>query len=470
MVSDASGGGSGSGNTNDASATSTDPMIIDSRSEGSSPSSLSSPEEDGFQHIPRTTAAGIVNGPRYAVTAGVVAAAAAAENSERGNPGNGRTPSEEFVVVDDGEDGDDNDNDNENNPDRRRQQPRATEDELEAIGAWTARRRENELRQRADWEESLYQVPAEIKSRHSMMIPPPTVHATNDPQSRSWWQRNGEVAVLREPPTKLLDGTVAVNRIGTMAPGTSVFALGVIELDSATLRRNRRLYPTPPRSSQLVSMGEDLPPVAPTGQYRFPPGRLGTVQLIKVETREGRIGYACLSLDGYPLMAPGLPDRYVNPAGGGWIWRVTCPSGAYVREGLDLRTRHIQTLPYGSLVRVKRRCINLQGLSRLRTSGCFDLPAVPGGSTGNAAGTAARVDGWCSELLNPLSGQRGIVAQPLPFPVAAIYRVTLAMGYVRVLSLIDWLVDSDALSICSRWSLRFSSSLTKYCTFVTLWI
>jgi hypothetical protein len=38
------------------------------------------------------------------------------------------------------------------------------------------------------------------------------------------------------------------------------------------------------------------------------------------------------------------------------------------------------------------------------------------------------VDGFCSELLNPLSGQRGIVVQPLPFPVPAIYRVILPDG------------------------------------------
>ena len=409
-----------------------DAMIVDSQSSSLPASFLSSPEEEEFQHIAQNTAAGIVNGPRYAVTAGVVAAAAAAESNESNTSGNGNetSSSEEFVVVAD----DDNDNNNNDDDDTPQQQQQLAEEELASIETWKKSRRRNELQQHNDWEESLYQVPPEIKSYHAMMSRAPTTSPNNDPQCRSWWQRNGEVAVLRELPTKLVhDGSVAVNRIGTLPPGMTIVANDLIELNSITLLP--------------IATNSSVPPVTPEQQRSFSQGRVGIIQMIKVETKEGRTGYACLSLDGYPLLAPGLPEAYVNPgapnngqiAGRGgsirndnssWLWRVTCPSGAFVREGLDLRTRHINTLPYGSLVRVSRRCINDQGLSRLRTSGYFDLQTTTGGSS-NPNGTGysrVRVDGWCSELLNPLSGQRGIVAQPLPFPVPAIYRVTLSMG------------------------------------------
>lgn len=412
-----------------ADANPTDAMIVDSQSSSSPASSLSSLEEEEFQHIARNTAAGIVNGPRYAVTAGVVAAAAAAESNNNNTDVNRSSSSDDFVVVAD----DDNDNNDDETPQQQQQQQLA-EEELAAIETWKNSRRRNELQQHNDWEESLYQVPPEIKSYHAMMTRAPTTSPNNDPQSRSWWQRNGEVAVLRELPTKLVhDGSVAVNRIGTLPPGMTIVANDLIELNSITL------LPVAPISS--------VPPVTPDQQRSFSQGRVGIIQMIKVETKEGRTGYACLSLDGYPLLAPGLPDAYVNPgapnnrqgagrgrssinANSSWLWRVTCPSGAFVREGLDLRTRHINTLPYGSLVRVSRRCINDQGLSRLRTSGYFDLQTTTGGlSNPNGTGySRVRVDGWCSELLNPLSGQRGIVAQPLPFPVPAIYRVTLSMG------------------------------------------
>ena len=102
-----------------------------------------------------------------------------------------------------------------------------------------------------------------------------------------------------------------------------------------------------------------------------------------------------------------------------WIWRVTCPSGAYLRDGLDLNTNHIYTLPYGSLISVSKRCINNQGLSRIKTTAI-----IPGdGDDKNEV-----IHGWCSELLNPLSGQRGIIAQPLPYCIPATYRVTLPIG------------------------------------------
>jgi hypothetical protein len=40
------------------------------------------------------------------------------------------------------------------------------------------------------------------------------------------------------------------------------------------------------------------------------------------------------------------------------------------------------------------------------------------------------VEGWISDTLNPLSGQQGPIAQPVPFPVPALYKVTLPQGAV----------------------------------------
>jgi len=387
-----------------------DAMTIDPQS-----TSPSSGEED-VQHVPQRTAGGIVvNGPRYAVTAGMVAAAAAAENNRRvenrNSSGNGS--SDDFIVVTD----DDNNG------------QQLAEEDLKAIKDWKMLKRETELQQWNDWEDSLYQVPPEIKMNHSMMTRSPATNPNNDPQSNSWWQRNGEIAVLRELPTKLFDGSVTVSRIGTLPPGLTVDAKELVELNSTTL--------LPIQGARGRSQNANSTAISGEQQRSYHQGRVGVIQMIKVETREGRMGYSCLSLDGFPLLAPGLPDAYINPGApncvgghpsGTWLWRVTCPSGAFVRQGLDLRTRHIRTLPYGSLVRVTRRCINDQGLSRLRTSGWLTDTLSPPSDSSSIDESRVPVDGWCSELLNPLSGQRGIVVQPLPFPVPAIYRVTLTMG------------------------------------------
>mmetsp|Transcript_13170 Transcript_13170/g.37036 ORF Transcript_13170/g.37036 Transcript_13170/m.37036 type:complete len:702 (+) Transcript_13170:270-2375(+) len=389
------------------------------------------PPAEDFHHVPTNAAAGIVNGPRFAVTAGAVAAAAAAENMEQNSTSREDTPavdgntngmqstsppSEEFVVVTETSGTQTNENDDDDHE--------VNENDRAAIAEWEALRRQSELQQLRDWEDSLYQVPPDIVLGHVMMTRSPVNQATNDPEGNRWWQRNGEVAVLRELPTKLFDGSVAVSRIGTLPPGSTVWAMDLVELRSATMlpiQRSETAAASSLNASRSVA-----------------PARCGVIQLIQLETKEGRRGYACLSLDGYPLLGPGLQHVYVDPSvsrnntaarasnvSSSWIWRVTCPSGAFVREGLDLNTRHTRTLPYGSLIRIGRRCINNQGLSRLRTSGRVAAP-----NDSDDHNPLERVEGWCSELLNPLSGQRGIVAQPLPFPVPAVYRVTLPMGAV----------------------------------------
>jgi hypothetical protein len=85
-----------------------------------------------------------------------------------------------------------------------------------------------------------------------------------------------------------------------------------------------------------------------------------------------------------------------------------------------LSTSHIDTIPYGSFVRVKRKTVNVMGLSRLQIQAVVDQPD----------GSRGIVDGWCSEFLNPLSGQRGSIVQPVPFSVPALYRVALPEGAI----------------------------------------
>jgi Zinc finger, C3HC4 type (RING finger) len=94
-----------------------------------------------------------------------------------------------------------------------------------------------------------------------------------------------------------------------------------------------------------------------------------------------------------------------------------------------LSTRHIETLKYGALLRVKRKTINSMGLSRLQIQAWVPTDSNNPRVNPNSS-SMTLIEGWCSEFLNPLSGQRGSVVQPLPFPVPAIYRIALEEGAV----------------------------------------
>jgi hypothetical protein len=98
------------------------------------------------------------------------------------------------------------------------------------------------------------------------------------------------------------------------------------------------------------------------------------------------------------------------------MWRVTCPNGAYVRQGLYLGTKLVAIVPFGGLVEVEDKTINAQGLSRLRIRYTKDDGEL--------------VLGWCSEFLNPVSGQRGPILRPLPLVVPALFKVSLEDGAV----------------------------------------
>lgn len=253
---------------------------------------------------------------------------------------------------------------------------------LQALDQWNEECRQYEAMHRREWREA--------------------VHGQRAVQEENlWWlSQNGELAVFDTLP----DGsTEDAQRIpfmsGTIAPGTTVIGSSLTTLNSETL------MPIPVGSTE-----------SECGDTIYPPGRPGWIQMLKIESP--RTGYVALSADGYMHLAIGLPDAFCDPTV--WMWRVTCHVGAFVREGLDLSTSKIGTIPYGSLCCVKRKTVNAMGLSRLHVEG---VVVKDDGSYESA-------EGWCSEFLNPLSGQRGSIVQALPFPVPALYKVVLGDGAV----------------------------------------
>jgi hypothetical protein len=98
-----------------------------------------------------------------------------------------------------------------------------------------------------------------------------------------------------------------------------------------------------------------------------------------------------------------LPSTAASQAA--FLYRVVCDDGAYVRAGLELSSRHLYTVGSQSLVEITERCVNAQGLARLRTA-----------------------DGWISEMLNPLSGQRGPIVEQLPLEQPLKFRIVFPGG------------------------------------------
>lgn len=169
--------------------------------------------------------------------------------------------------------------------------------------------------------------------------------------------------------------------------------------------------------------------------------REGLVEVLKIESP--MIGYVVYSVDGYPFIGPGLPSSYSEPDM--WLWKVTCTNGAYVRQGLELMSVHVDTIPFGSFVRVKRKTINAMGLTRLQIEAFVPKKSDPTVGISNAlrslsllrrnpnhdtASKMNKIVGWVSEVLNPLSGQTGPIVKPVPLPVPVQFRIRLPDGAV----------------------------------------
>jgi len=230
-------------------------------------------------------------------------------------------------------------------------------------------------------------------------------------------------SVARVNPGKIL---------GELSPGCTVMGTEMIHIDRNTLQ------PLPPHDNIIEN---------DAGTTKRP----GTYQFLKIESPF--IGYVLFGIDGYTYLGPGLPSYYADPEV--WTWRVTCPEGAYVRQGLELTSVHVDTIPYGAFVRVTRKTVNAMGLSRLQIEATVRVCNIrtPSSTTLRNRGVGARgvirdalstpcssmieketstrnIVGWISEALNPLSGQSGPIVQPVPFPVPVLYRVTLTDGAV----------------------------------------
>ena len=304
--------------------------------------------------------------------------AAAGAKIPVGRPNNAQE--EPFVVVDDGAD----------DARERRKTPstegiatRASTEtqttmasgEQAAVRRWTAECRAKEQRERNEWL-TLHETKSELAAQNT------------------WWMQEGKIAILAGLPSRIGDVVIS-STIGTLPPGATVVGTDLVCLDTETM--------TPLKLPESVDKKVQ------------PRGRQGWIQLLAVESPVK--GYVTLSIDGYSFLGPGLPAFYADPQV--WVWRVTCAVGAFVREGLELTTKHVETLPHGTLLRVTRKTVNALGLSRLRVHALVDQD-----------GMTRYIEGWISEFLNPLSGQRGSIAEPLPFPVPAQYRVTLPEGAV----------------------------------------
>ena len=261
--------------------------------------------------------------------------------------------------------------------------------EQNAIIAWNKKLRAKELEHRKEWlaAQDLQHNPW-LRDRAWMQTDP-------------WWlDQDGRLAVFRSfPERSVATGLVLRHVVSSLAPGCTIVGTKLVCLETSTFRP--------------VDMYAKYVDESTRG---CPKGRAGWLQLLKIESPCD--GWVVFSVDGLPFLGPGLPSLYVDP--NVWMWRVTCGVGAYVREGLELTSSDpIGVLPYGSSFRVTRKMVNQMGLMRLRIRALV-----------HNGDSHSFLEGWISEFLNPMSGQQGPIAQSIPFPVPALYKVTLPQGAV----------------------------------------
>ncbi len=218
---------------------------------------------------------------------------------------------------------------------------------------------------------------------------------------------------------------------GELAPGSTVVGVEILSISHPRKMR--------PKNNQSSKAG------------------VGVIEVLKIDSP--REGYIVYSVDGYPFVGPGLPSTYTES--NVWLWKVTCPNGAYVRQGLELTSAQVDTISFGSFVQIKRKAINAMGLSRLKVEAFVRTESDADANAKHATGGGAtrldtalqsfswrsqsssknpvqkkqsqqlkKIVGWISEVLNPLSGQNGPIVQPIPFPIPSQYRVTLPEGAV----------------------------------------
>ena len=304
----------------------------------------------------------------------------------------------------------------------------------DALEAWHTKCRQTETFHRHEWLQSARQ---HRQNQMALNVPAAaTASVTSQRLAEDedlWWQcpKTHRLAVFTNVPS-LHDKTM----VSSLAPGTTVIGSKLVTLDSDTL------VPVP-GVDEIATTTTD----SNHDSYRYHShGQPGWTQVLLIESP--CTGYIVLTRNGYPTALSGLPLQLCNPTT--WLWMVTCPAGAVVRDGLDLSSPQLAILPYGSVVQVTRKVINAMGLSRLQVQvvnqdkSPFLMPSnlltsattiptmfpVLGDASMIMDDPPPALEGWCSEYLNPLSGQRGAILQPIPLPCPVRYRVVLKQGAV----------------------------------------
>lgn len=270
--------------------------------------------------------------------------------------------------------------------------------------------------------------------------------SSRKPHCRSWWQRSGRLCVFSTPyvvpGTKSNENSTTIDDndtqacfvVGTLSPGQVVMVTNIISVSL--------IEDGIPNSDYFTSTSSSPP--APSSEKI-------TRDFLQISSPMK--GFVLYQRGKYVHLLPGLPTKYV--AGGNmWMWRSVNRDGAFVRSGLELNSFHCTSVPHGGFVRVIRKTINAVGLSRLkvklnlesermsirsgRRSDTHDttdfFKTDKDGQLGFVHNTSNHENdfntGWISEMLNPLSGQRGSIVKALPFPVPMLFQVTLEAGAV----------------------------------------
>jgi hypothetical protein len=296
------------------------------------------------------------------------------------------------------------------------------------------------------------------RSNGSCSRPPPSHNASNDTtlnqldhfeemlelaiKHRNWYQRDGRLIVFETVPHLSLQGVVThpkLTRDGDeviLSPGSTIYAIELIVLDSRTLKqitidKNDRHAASLKSEHDGSSDNSERNAKDFEKQTQY---KGATLQLLKITSPH--VGYIVSHLHDYPYIAPGSPLDYVpnyqltdsdikEPIH--WVWRVVYqPDGAFVRDGAELISDQIGTLPYGSFCKVQEKIVNEMGLSRLKIRAWVDESDLFVSSEEQKKEVEERstkkqewreIVGWTSLFINPLSGNSGHIIEPVNFPV-----------------------------------------------------